>query len=321
MSIIVTGGAGFVAVNLIRSLIKRGNKVIALDNLCRGSLNNINQFSNSSAFSFKKINLTDYSLYSETIESIQSQEKISHIWHLAANSDIPAGIRDINVDLSDTFMTTVNTIKVMEKFGINNILFASSSAVYGDHGDKELKEDTAPLLPISNYGAMKLASEAIISSAAEKFLDSALIFRFPNVVGVPATHGVILDFMNKLKSHTEYLDVLGDGTQQKGYLHVEDLVDAMMFIQDHKKSKIEIYNIGPVDEGVTVKQIAEETIALVSPKARILYGEGNKGWIGDVPKFRYSSKKVQNLGWVPSMSSLEAIKKSIKAIGQQENML
>jgi UDP-glucose 4-epimerase len=320
MSVVITGGAGFVAVNLITRLLKQGSKVIALDNLCRGSISNIECFMRCDDFTFINVDLADLEKYRSVLKEISSSQEITHVWHLAANSDIPAGIKDINVDLKDTFTTTLNTLAIMEDFNIPNLLFASSSAVYGDHGSVELREDLGPLLPISNYGAMKLASEGLISAAAEKFLKSALIFRFPNVVGVPATHGVILDFMAKLKSHKEYLDVLGDGTQQKGYLHVEDLVEAMLFLQSTLKSKIDIFNIGPTDEGVTVRRIAEETIALFSPNAELRFGQGNKGWVGDVPKFRYSTEKTLSLGWKPSMGSLPAIKKAIKDIADQEQM-
>ena len=321
MNVLITGGSGFIAVNLIQKLLEKNINIIALDNLSRGSVSYVERFMDSNNFIFKNVDLANLESFRAVIEELSLTQAITHVWHLAANSDIPAGNENINVDLKDTFMTTLNTIKIMEEYNIKNILFASSSAVYGDHGDVVLTEDCGPLLPISNYGAMKLASEALISSATEKFLESALIFRFPNVVGVPATHGVILDFMTKLRTHIDYLDVLGDGTQQKGYLHVEDLVDAMLLIQKNIKSKIEIFNIGPVDAGITVRRIAEETVLMVAPNAELRFGKGNKGWVGDVPKFRYSIKKTQDFGWKPRMGSLAAIQKAIKDIAKQEKML
>ena len=242
------------------------------------------------------------------------------MWHLAANSDIPAGIADANVDLRDTFLTTFNTLEIMQERGCRRLAFASSSAIYGDLGDTELREDTGPLLPISNYGAMKLASEGAISAAAEKFLDVALIFRFPNVVGVPATHGVILDFIRRLREDPTHLDVLGDGTQQKAYLHVSDLVDAMMTIQRLNTRKLDVFNIGPVDDGVTVRRIAEETVAASFPTAQLAFGTGNKGWVGDVPRFRYSIAKLQALGWQPTLDSLGAVRRAISEIVRQEGI-
>ena len=243
---------------------------------------------------------------------------ISEVWRLAADSDIPAGIADPGVDLRDTFMTTFNVLRVMEERKIGELLFASSSAIYGDLGEKELSESTGPLFPISNYGAMKLASEALITAAVEKFLGRALLFRFPNVVGLPATHGVILDFIRRLRSDPDHLDVLGDGSQRKAYLHVSELVDAMVFIQARAANKVDVFNIGPTD-GIFVRDIARETVSAVAPGARLKFGTDNKGWIGDVPRFTYSTAKLSALGWTPKLSSLDAVRRAIGEINHQEN--
>jgi len=166
---------------------------------------------------------------------------------------------------------------------------------------------------------MKLASEALISAAVESFLSRATLFRFPNVVGAPATHGVLLDFIYKLKNNSNRLDVLGDGTQQKSYLHVSDLVDAMMHIR-RRTDLFKIYpiNIGPVDDGVTVDFIAKSVIERVSPSAEIHWGVGSKGWVGDVPKFNYSTSKIQALGWKPVLGSKAAVMRAIDEIYLQE---
>jgi UDP-glucose 4-epimerase len=207
----------------------------------------------------------------------------------------------------------------MRSFGVPLLHFASTSAIYGDLGETVLHEAIGPLLPISNYGAMKLASEAQASAAAESFLERVNIFRFPNVVGVPATHGVILDFINKLKEDPSRLAVLGDGTQQKAYLHVSDLISAMMTIVERSSdTKVEVVNIGPVDEGVTVRWIAEQVVARVSPNAQIAYGIGNKGWVGDVPRFNYSTDRLRSYGWSPMLGSAEAIRRAVDEIAQQQ---
>jgi UDP-glucose 4-epimerase len=182
-----------------------------------------------------------------------------------------------------------------------------------------LTESTGPLFPISNYGAMKLASEAMITAAAEKFLARALLFRFPNVVGLPATHGVILDFVRRLRSDPSHLDVLGDGSQRKSYLHVTELVDAMLFIQGRATGKVDVFNIGPTDAGIFVRDIAHETVAAAAPEARLKFGTDNKGWVGDVPRFAYSTAKLSALGWTPKLSSLEAVRRAIGEIYRQEN--
>ena len=140
-------------------------------------------------------------------------------------------------------MTTFNLLEMARKYSVRNFYFASSSAVYGDHGNKNIDENTGPLMPISNYGAMKLASEAQCFAAFESFLDKLRVFRFPNVVGTPATHGVIFDFINKLKKNPTRLDVLGDGTQQKSYLHVNDLVQGMIHLSEIKLVTIILFSI------------------------------------------------------------------------------
>jgi UDP-glucose 4-epimerase len=318
MTTLVTGGAGFVATTLIARLLERGDKVLALDNLSRGAVSNIAGFNGHPRFAFACAELADLSAFRTAMADHAAIGKIEEVWHLAANSDIPAGIANAGVDLRDTFMTTFNTLEVMQEQGAKRLLFASSSAIYGDLGERPLTEDIGPLFPISNYGAMKLASEAAITAAAEKFLDRALLFRFPNVVGVPATHGVILDFIRRLKVDPSHLQVLGDGSQQKAYLHVSDLVDAMLLIQKSAPRKVDVFNIGPTEDGVTVRRIAEETVAVAAPGAGLRYGQGNKGWVGDVPRFSYSTAKLQALGWAPSMDSLGAIRRAIREIAAEE---
>ena len=317
MAILLTGGAGFVAATLIERLLSAGETVISLDNLSRGSLVYLETFLEHPRFLFRRAELADLHDYRLAMEEIAKPETISEVWHLAANSDIPAGVRDPDIDWRDTFTTTFHTLKIMDEYGIGRIYFASSSAIYGDLGDTLLTEETGPLLPISNYGAMKLASEAAISAAAERFLQQALIFRFPNVVGVPATHGVILDFIGRLRQTPEYLQVLGDGTQRKAYLHVTDLVDAMLLLREKCRSKMDVYNIGPTDEGITVRRIAEQVVAIVAPDAELRFEAGNKGWIGDVPRFRYSTVKLQRLGWKPKLDSAGAIKRAVTEIAEQ----
>lgn len=314
---VVCGGAGFVGVNLVRRLLERG-KVVCIDDLSLGSLDNMREFQDDTNFVFIKHDLTNTA---QTIQIFQDLDKLGdalEVWHLAANSDILAGVDDPDVDIKRTFITTVNILSAMRIVGAKKIYFASSSAIYGDMGGLPASEDSGPLLPISNYGAMKLASEGLISAAKEAFLDVALLYRFPNVVGVPATHGVILDLVRKLKSDDKVLPVLGDGSQRKSYLHVSDLVSAMLAIKDKTKTGLDVYNIGPIDEGVFVSQIAQEVVNIVSPEAQIQYGNQSKGWVGDVPVFQYSLDKLIEFGWTPSLSSKEAVSRAVAEISAQE---
>jgi UDP-glucose 4-epimerase len=319
---IILGGAGFIGTNLIGRLISEGRTVVVLDNFSRGLKQySDEQFANSSLFHILECDASSFEWLSKSFELVRKLGVISEVWHLAANSDIPAGVNDPCVDLKDTFLTTFELLRVMKLFEVKKLNFASSSAIYGDLGDVTLHESVGPLLPISNYGAMKLASEALISAAAESSLDRVNIFRFPNVVGVPATHGVILDFITKLRLDPSKLHVLGDGTQQKAYLHVSDLVDAMLVVSSRcNPEKIELINIGPKDEGVTVDWIARQVVARISPDANIIFGAGKKGWIGDVPKFKYSTERLQSYGWSPELSSDMAIKLAVNQIAEQKGM-
>jgi len=312
MKILIVGGAGFIGSALTKKLLSDGNEIIVIDKLSLGSKKNIDE----SLVSFYNLDINE----TESVLKILGKDpKIDEVWHLAANSDIPAGIKSIDVDLNDTFLSTVSLIKIMKEIDCEKINFASSSAIYG-FIDKKLDEDIGPLFPISNYGAMKIASEALLSAALETFLKKVCIYRFPNVVGTPATHGVILDFIRKLKKDRSMLKVLGNGTQTKTYLHVNELIEGMIFINNNTSNGINYYNLGALDDGVTVKQIAEEVTKVVSPNAKINYQNTDRGWIGDVPKFYYSVKKLENLGWSPKLSSLEAVQKAIKEVALQEKI-
>lgn len=320
MSILVTGGAGFVATNLIARLLRAGHEVIVLDNFCRGSIRNLETLRHDPALVIREADLSDLAAYRAALQDVAAPGSVQEVWHLAANSDIPAGTSDPQIDFKDTFLTTYNTLAIMEELRAVKICFASSSAIYGDHGDAVLSENSGPLFPVSNYGAMKLASEAAICAAAERFLQQAMLFRFPNVVGVPATHGVILDLIRKLRADPTTLPVLGDGTQRKSYLHVADLVDAMLLVREQTREKICAINIGPIDDGVTVSQIAAEVAGAVAPGATLRFGTGNRGWVGDVPRFQYSVAKLLAFGWRPQHGSLAAVRLAIAEITQQEGM-
>jgi len=315
---VVAGGAGFIGSNLCRELVAEGRTVVVIDNLMRGSRAFLEGLPQGSVF-FIESDLANRAHVVEAFKGLHTIGEVDEVWHLAANSDIPAGVAESDVDLKDTFLTSVEILRCMSAYGIGDLYFASSSAVYGDLGDEPLAENTGPLLPISNYGAMKLASEAIISAAAESHLKRACLFRFPNVVGVPATHGVIVDFVRKLKLSPGVLEVLGDGSQRKAYLHVRDLVSAMLFVRSCRNvPKTFPVNIGPIDEGVYVRWIAEQVIKRVAPSAQIKFGSGKRGWVGDVPRFHYSTERIRALGWKPALSSERAVLLAIDEIAHQE---
>lgn len=317
---IIAGGAGFIGTNLGKALVAQGRRVVIVDNLSNGKRAYLERDPVLAELPLIVADLADRAGCEGAFAAAAAHGRIGEVWHMAANSDIPAGVADADVDHKDTFLTTFEILRAMHPHGCRKLHFASSSAIYGDLGNTPLHENVGPLFPISNYGAMKLASEAQISAAAETFLDAVSIFRFPNVVGIPATHGVILDFVNKLAIDPSRLDVLGDGTQQKSYLHVADLVDAMLLVAARTTERLLPVNIGPVDEGVTVRWIAEAVVAQVSPTAQIVYGTGNKGWVGDVPRFSYSTDRMQSFNWRPRLGSKAAIERAIQEIAVQQDI-
>lgn len=313
MVMVVTGAAGFIGSHLTDRLLAKGHAVIGIDNFSRGTRGNIAAALGNDAFRLVEADLSDLPALDRALSPLiaSSASGVHTVWHLAANSDIAAGVADPAIDLRDTFATTFNILQLMRKAGIVRIAFASTSAVYGEHPG-ELTESAGPLLPISNYGAMKLASEAIISAAVESHLEQAWIYRFPNVIGRRGTHGVIFDLLAKLTRNREELEVLGDGHQCKPYLHVSELVDAMLFIwRNAGNERRAIYNIGPRDDGVQVADIAAAVVRASRTNALIRYTGGDRGWVGDVPTFRYSVEKLLRLGWRPARSSAEAVHQAV----------
>lgn len=315
---IIFGGKGFIGQNLARELVNFGEKTLIIDKDHWRQNFVYSELFDEQKVVFIEANINyDFEKISDAISSFVGPLDNTIVWHLAANSDIAAGNEDLQVDFLDTFMTTINVLKYCRQLPRKNVYFASSSAVYGDvsSGEDGFKEIDATQ-PISNYGAMKLASEAILRAANQQFLERCIIFRFPNVIGFPATHGVIRDFINKLKNTPEQLIVLGDGKQNKPYLHVSDLVHAMLHLDRHYVGAkiMETINIGSPYENVFVSQIAEEVRNRVSPNAKINYGDTPFGWVGDMPTVRFNIDKIINTEWECKLSGVEAVRRTIDEI-------
>jgi UDP-glucose 4-epimerase len=314
---LVTGAAGFIGVNLVSRLLQRGHDVMMVDDLSSGSVGNIAHGTVETGHGhFIQADCGNSAAVLDATRRLDLPP-IEDVWHLAANSDIPAGLTDPTIDIKRTFLTTSGLLLMLKQLGPARVHFASSSAVYGDHLDASVMETTGPLEPISYYGAMKLASEALLRAGVESFIPQANILRFANIVGTPATHGVILDFVTRLKAVPTELVVMGDGSQRKPYLHVSDLIDAMMFVADHASGRFNVFNLGPPDAGITVAQIARIVVEALAPEAALRFGSEARGWVGDVPRFRLTTKKLTALGWTPRLTSEQAVRLAVaEIIGQ-----
>lgn len=308
--ILITGGAGFIATHLIEELVVNSeNFIVAVDNLSMCDEKNISRFYPNLNFAFHKIELTNQ----HDLALIFKQYNFSRVYHLAANSDISRSFTNPSIDYNNTFNTTWN---VLEQLRINNIrqfIFASTSAIFGEVGDNIIDESFGPILPISHYGAGKLASEAFISSFAYNYDIESLIVRFPNVIGEYSTHGVIYDFINKLKVNPGELVVLGDGKQEKSYLYVKDLISAIQCAWDSKVDKVDIFNIGGIDT-INVSEIASIVVENIGLRSKISYTGGDRGWKGDVPRFSYDIKKMLSTKWTPKFNSKEAVELTVKSL-------
>lgn len=310
---LITGAAGFVGSHLTDHLLARGCRVVGIDNFLLGRREHLAAAFRHPDFRFVEGNVNEVAAVRGPLEAALEGRRPDVVWHMAANSDIRAGTADAAVDLEATFLTTYHALELASAFGARAFAFASTSAIYGPH-DCRLEEDMGPLRPISSYGAMKLASEAILSAATETRLDRAWVFRFPNVVGSRATHGVIYDFLGRLQKDPSELEVLGDGRQEKPYLHVSELIDAMTFIVDRASERWNVFNIGPDGTATTVRYIAEAVVRAAAPGARIRFGQSPQGWPGDVPRFNYSIERLRRLGWEPRLSSTQAVDRAIREL-------
>lgn len=301
LSILVTGGAGFIGCHVCEQLVARGHHVLAVDNLVLGRREHLAGLSSNDRFAFIEMDVTDRA----ALDALFERERFDAVFHLAANSDIARSHADPGVDYSATFDTSFSVLEAMRRHQVRQIVFASTSAVYGD-AVGALGESHGPLLPISHYGAAKLASEAFISSYAANYGIRAWIPRFPNVVGDRLTHGAIYDFVGKLRRTPERLNVLGDGTQIKPYLHVDDLVDAILLGWDRMTAEVNLFNIAGSTR-CSVKRMAEIVVEAWGRPVEIVYGGGDRGWIGDVPSVEYDTSVMRELGWLPRLDSEGAV--------------
>ncbi len=299
--------------NLIEKYINKNVIIVGIDNLKLGKFKFIKHFLNKKNFFFYRIDLSK-KIKNTRISKILKTNYLSEVWHLAANSDIQQGANNNKVDTKDTYMTTIRTLSLIKNYlkKDTKFIFSSSSAIYGNIR-KSIVENHKPKKPVSNYGIMKLKSEKYIENFSKKKSLKAYIFRFPNVVGKNLTHGIIFDFINKIKRNQNILNVLGNGNQQKPYSDVSEIIRCMIYIKNLSfKNYVNYFNIGTRDKGIKVKEIVNIFIKNLNFKITPVYQNKKKGWKGDVINYKYSTKKINRLGFNFKLNSKEVIEKTVK---------
>lgn len=293
--IFITGGAGFIGSNLAERLSGQ-NKITVYDKKNGDDLLDFEKLK-------KKIKNHDF------------------VFHLASNPDIAKSEKLPRLDVDQGILTAFNVLEAMRQNNIKKIAYTSGSGVYGDQGAKYTSENFGPLLPVSMYGASKLACEGLISAFCHMYGMQSWIFRPANIVGKNQTHGVGYDFVRKLKNNPEELIILGDGSQSKSYLYVDDLIDAVLTAIKKSNDKINLLNVAS-DSFISVKTIAEIAAREMGLKnVKLNFAGGPKGWKGDVPKVRMDIKKIKKLGWKPKLTSKEAIIKSVQDLIKEANYI
>jgi len=310
--VFITGGAGFIGSHLVDKLCQNHVEVVVFDNLSAGRMENLKKWLGASNFKFVMGDLLSPEKVWKTLDGCET------VFHLAANPEVRVSSENPKVHYEQNVLATFNLLEAIRKVGsVKALAFASTSTVYGDALEIPTPEEYAPLKPISVYGASKLASEALIISYAYTYGFKTVIYRLANIVGSRARHGVICDFIRKLRENPKKLEILGDGTQTKSYLHVEDCVNAILIGTNLSREKVEIFNVGSEDQ-ITVKEIADivcEKMGLSNVQYIFTGGvDGGRGWKGDVKFMLLNVNKLKKLGWKPKLNSRQAVEKAVEEI-------
>ena len=304
---VVTGGAGFIGSHLVDTLVAQGNEVLVIDSLCSGQKANLARHLDSCKVRFIRRDL----LGEGWQDGIEGADRL---FHLAADPDVRQSGLTPNPTIQNNIIATYRVLEAMRKSGVPEIVFTSTSTVYGDAQVIPTPESYTPLEPISVYGASKLACESLISAYSHSFGIRSWNFRFANIIGARSGHGVITDFVRKLRKNPAELEILGDGKQMKSYLEVHECIAAMLFAVGRARGTVNTFNIGSED-WIDVRSIAEivcEEMHLSETEFRFTGGE--RGWVGDVPKMQLSIEKLKALRWKPQTGSAESVRTAARAI-------
>jgi UDP-glucose 4-epimerase len=308
---LLVGGAGFIGSHFTDRLLADHSvtAVTLYDNFSSGREWHYEAHLQDTRFRVIRADVKDLDFLSKTVHGHDV------VIHLASNPDIARAVTDPEIDFREGTWLTNNVVEAMRRSGPTTILYASGSGVYGDLGETEADEDYGPLVPISTYGASKLAGEGLISAYCHMFELTGRVFRFGNVVGPRQTHGVGFDFLRQLLSNPHKLRILGDGTQSKSYIHVSDVVEAVLIAARRAAERYAVFNVAT--DYITVAEIAHlaaECAGLDPRQVKFEYSGGGRGWKGDVPIVRLNTDRIRRLGWTCRSGSREALRQSMQSM-------
>jgi UDP-glucose 4-epimerase len=314
--ICVVGGAGFIGSHFVGELLSRNSteQVTVYDNFTSGRDWHLEPFADDPRLRILRADVVDLEALIAAVDGHDT------IIHLASNPDIAAAVRNPAIDFNQGTRLTHHVAEAARRCGVELVLYASGSGVYGDIGSVEALEDRGSLIPTSTYGASKLAGEALLASYAFMFDLKARAFRFGNVVGPHQTHGVGYDFVRRLLADPTVLPILGDGRQSKSYVYVTDVVNAVLLIGSRADTPFDVFNVATGDY-VTVTEIAElalEVVGLERGVVQFAYTGGDRGWKGDVPVVRINTDKIRSYGWVNQRTGPQALRDSMASMARDE---
>ena len=304
MKIFVTGGAGFIGSHLVDRLLTDGHNVTTYDNLSTGEIRFLEKVRSSERFKLIEGDLLDEKTLNEAL--------VDHdfVFHMAANADVRFGTEHPRKDLEQNTIATHNVLEAMRQYGITRIAFSSTGSVYGEAEIIPTPEDAPFPVQTSLYAASKLAGESLISAYCEGFNMQAWIFRFVSILGERYSHGHVFDFYKQLKKNPKKLKVLGNGSQKKSYLYIDDCISAMLHAIENSKKRFNILNLG-TDEYMTVNASISVICEELSVEPELFYTGGDRGWIGDNPFIWLECKRMRELGWTPNLSIRDAVRHTL----------
>lgn len=314
-NVFVSGGAGFIGSHLVRWLLKdeRVRRIVIFDNFSSGQLAYIEEIRNDPRLEIAKADLKELSAVTSAMAGCDT------VFHLAANPDIARAVTEPDIDFWEGTYLTQNVLEAMRVNKVAKIFYTSGSGVYGENPQAAFGEEYGPCIPISTYGASKLACEGLIAAYCHMFELSGRAFRFANVVGPRQTHGVGYDFIRRLKDDPTRLRILGDGTQKKSYIHVEDVLAAMRVADERVTKSYDMFNVA-TDDYITVREIADlatEVSGLPPGTTAYEFTGGDRGWKGDVPIVRFDCSKIKTLGWQAQRTSAQAVTDAMEAMEKE----